>query len=489
MRVLFVKSVINSYPYSFDIGIASLSAMLKQHGYDVDLFIFRNRNNYKLLQYRIENTKPDVIAFSVYCSSFTGTIQISNFIRKKYPKINQVMGGIHIILNPDDIVRAPNIDAVCVGEGEYAFIEYLKRLQKHNQSHIYTPGFWTRKGNTIIKNPTIPFIEDINALPLPDRELFSTQLLSHDNFYNIPTLGYVFTRGCPFNCSYCSNHSLRSAFKNQKYVRHMSPERAIEWIKSDLKKYACEHIRIHDDTFTIDKQWVNKFLDLYKTIKIPFSCNVRVGTFDKKLLTKMIESGLNEVSVGVESGDENLRRLVMRRNISNQEIINTFTMIKALKLKSLAFLMIGIPEETPKYFINTINLVAKLSPESYILAIFHPYQGTDLYSYIKQKKWNIRKQPSNYIERLDTILDMPNFSRQDILYYFHNFDKLLYFAKNRISPFSKIHRSIIFYLLAIPPSTKLFPIAQFLSGLDNILFYIIQTLKDKSNLFTHHNNN
>ncbi len=485
MRILFVKSIINSHnyidphTYGFDFGIASISSVLKQHKHTTDLFIVRNWSNLTQLFYRIKHTNPDVIAYSVYGSGFLGTVRISKNVRKHFPKILQVMGGIHLILNPQDIEEAPDVDAICTGEGEYCFVDFLARYKRGDDSHLTADGFWVRKKKKIIRNKKVPFINNLNDLPFPDRDIFSYQGMSPNFDQNKVVLDYLFTRGCPFNCTYCSNHALRTQFGQSHYVRNLTPKRAIEWIKHDLNKYACERITIHDDTFTVDKKWVLSFLNLYKEIKVPFRCNLRVGTFDKNLLTKMKLSGCSSVCVGIESGDEELRLNVMKRNMKNDLIIRTFEEAKKLKLERLAFVMLGLPEETPNKFINTVKLFADIAPETYLLSIFYPYKGTELYEYVKKKKYIKYNQKWDFVERKDTILEMPQFSRPDILHYYRNFDGLVHYWQKTDHILSKARKKIKFRLLATPPSSWWFTGTQLILGLDEIILFSLRTLKSK----------
>lgn len=470
MHILFIKSVVNTFARSFDFGISSLSAVLKENGHTTDLFIVSDWNNISLLNNRIEETKPDVIAFSTYDSNFQSTVKVSAYIKKYFPKLLQVMGGVHLVLCPEDIKRAPNIDAVCTGEGESVFIDLLKRYKKNDNSYLYTNGFWTRYKNKIIKNPKVPFIDDIEKLPFPDRSIYSKHPLLSSNFANKIRLEFIFTRGCPFSCSYCSNHALRRVFNGHVYVRRLSPKRAIEWIKHDLARYDCDEIIIHDDTFTYDKKWTYEFLDLYKKIKIPFVCNTRIDSVDKKLLTKMKSSGCNMIYMGIESGDDYIRTKIMKRNMTNEKIIKAFDIAKQVNLSTRAFVMMGLPDETPKNFLNTVKLVGKILPEDFMMSIFYPYKGTELYDYSKKKKY-LTRHKWDFLERLDTNLNMPQFKRVDIFYYYKNFVSLVRQSRETPNIIKRVYRKYKFTLLSVPPSSPLFLFVQMLSVVDDMILH------------------
>ena len=148
--------------------------------------------------------------------------------------------------------------------------------------------------------------------------------------------------------------------------------------------------------------------------------------------------------------------------MTNKSIIQVFDWAKKIQLKTSAYLMLGLPEETPKELLETIELTAKISPDFFALSIFYPYPGTKMYDFCQKNKYLKHKQPTNFVERFDTILDMPNFLRTDILYYFNNFSKILETKKHSNSIFSKINKSILFNLLKIAPSSNYYKITQLL---------------------------
>jgi anaerobic magnesium-protoporphyrin IX monomethyl ester cyclase len=475
MNILFIKTSIGTSDYScFDAGIGSMTALLIQAGHKVRLFYLDDWSSFERLIERINIFKPDILAYSATASSFIPLVEISKRLRQKFPKIKQVCGGVHITLCPEDFYNAKSLDAICIGEGEYVFLDFIKRLNKNSYNWLHTKGFWTRKGSKIYKNPPSSIILDLEALPIPDREIFSNEGILHfprngGSEPNRRGLEFIFTRGCPFNCSYCSNHALHN-FYGKWYVRRISPEKAIAEIKAVIEIYHYDFFRFHDDTFTADHRWLNQFLTLYKKqIHIPFSCNIRVDTCSEELLNKMKDAGCNEITIGLESGDQFIRSSILKRMMTNQQIIKTFQWAKDIGIKTFAFIMIGFPEEKPNNFLNTIKLTAQIEPDSYVLYIFYPYPGTELYNVCIKNSYIVKKRPSDFIERQDTILNLPNFSRADILYYYHHFNFLVDINKFNNNILKKFHKKFLFFILKIPPSNILHPIMQTVYHIDRII--------------------
>jgi len=462
MRILFIKSTLNSSSARADFGIASLSAMLKKHGHTVDLFVVRSLDTIPVLEYRIALTKPDIIAFSVYASLFQGIVRISNRLKKRFPNILQVMGGVHVVLNPQDILKAPSIDAVCTGEGEYAFVEFIKRYKRKDGSHLKTDGFWTRQGRVIRKNPNIPFVRDMDALPFPDRELFLRQEMSYGGFYSNGKmyLDFLFTRGCPFPCPYCSNHALRKIYGAERYVRRMSPRHAIDWVKHDLARYACDRVCIIDDTFTLDTKWTEEFLALYKKeVPVPFTCLLRVGTFTASMVKKLKQAGCVRVTIGVESGDEQYRKDILKRPMTDRELLEAFGWVKDAGISAGAFVMIGLPGETPRMWLKTIRLLGKLKPNKIVLNIYYAYPGTVLHALADSMGFLPHgKQRADYIEGIEPYLRMPQFGWNDIRYYTDHLTDMVLLSASTAGGISGLYKKVLFFLLSIPPRSKWFPI-------------------------------
>lgn len=373
------------------------------------------------------------------------------------------MGGVHLILNPNDITKAPSVDAICTGDAEYVLLKFIKNYSKKDGSHLDTPGFWTRKGNIIQKNPKIPLIEDLDRLPFPDREIFLKQEMSYGGFSadGKMYLDFMFTRGCPFPCPYCSNHALKKIYGSGKYVRRMSPQRAIEWLKHDLAIYHCDRVCIIDDTFTLDKKWVVEFLKLYKKeIPVPFVCLLRIGTFDEDLIKLLKKSRCARVTLGVESGDEEYRKTILKRLMSNEEVIRSFELIKKHKISVGAFVMIGLPGETPKKWLKTVKLLGLLAPNKIVINTYYPYPGTELYDLTKKMGFIPRGHNLKHVEGIETSLNMPNFNKRDVLYYWHKVDLMAELCQKQDKLTLKILNKIIFNLYATPPSSKLFFLTQ-----------------------------
>lgn len=421
MKVLFCYTDINMRggAKSFHYGIAILSALLKKEGHQTSLYYMYPQYEAKGLAVKIDDFKPDLLAFSSTSAQFGYIKQILSEIHLS-KNIFTICGGPHVTLEPGALESTPRLDSICRGEGEAALLELVDALE--NKRDIYQiKNLWVkdRKNNVVHENPSNRFVEDLESLPFPDRDLFPYQTIIDSDF---GTALFMFARGCPFNCAYCSNQALKSV-QEGKYVRFRSVDSCMEEIEEVLHKYTARAIYVNDDLFTLNKTFVAEFCREYKKrFDLPFDINTRVGFLTEEICKQLKNANCRRVNIGIESGNPRIRQEVLNRKMTNEQIINAFKMIKNAGLKTKSFNMIGFPEETPKDFQDTIDLNKKIQPDSVILNIFDPYPGTPLGERCKKERLiDYKRMESKFIPKTDTVLNLPQFSRKEIKKFYKIF--------------------------------------------------------------------
>jgi radical SAM superfamily enzyme YgiQ (UPF0313 family) len=394
----------------FNIGIAYISSVLKTKNHKTFLLNIDSFKK-KQLDNTIKKYKPDLICFSSTTDQIELTKKTIEYISKY--KIPTIIGGTHSTVFPEDAINVKSILGICIGEGEYAILELVEALE-NKKSYTKIKNFWFKKGNKIIKNPLRPLIQNLDKLPFPDRELFNYKELLKNHKAGIE---FMAGRGCPYQCTYCVNKKLQDLYKNKgKFVRYRSVNNLIKEIKQTIKRYPTKLITFHDDTFTLNKKWLKEFSEKYsKEIKIPFRCNARADTIDEEIIKLLKKANCKQIWIGVESGNEKIRNLVLKKNITNQQIKEVFNLAKKYKIKTMAFNMIGIPYETEENIKETFKFNKEINPDLKAINIFRPYPGTELYNLCKKNNWISNRKVHGYYE--DTILDQPSVNRETIRYY------------------------------------------------------------------------
>ncbi|MCX5715303.1 MAG: radical SAM protein [Candidatus Omnitrophica bacterium] len=261
-------------------------------------------------------------------------------------------------------------------------------------------------------------IDDLDGLPFPDRQEYP-QAVFH-NYAN-----FMFSRGCPYSCSYCCNSTYHRIFRGKgNMIRHRSVSKAIEEIRLFLGKYKSKMLSFDDDCFNKKPQWFREFCAEYKNnIGIPYTCNTRPELLDSETARMLKGSGCRKINIGIESGDETLRRTVLNRNMRDEQIIAAFNYAKEAGLETMSFNMIGFPGETKESIQSTVNLNKLIKPTYAQVSVFYPYAGTPLGELCREKGY-IEKESSlfSYIGQGVSALNLPGLSKKEIKDMFLTFD-------------------------------------------------------------------
>lgn len=374
MKIVFI---IKKLSISDPMGIMYLSAALKKAGHQTDLICFAKENLFE----KLKKLKPDVVAYSLTTGMHQEYISINKEIKKHF-KIYSVFGGPHPTFYPD-IIKEDGVDAICIGEGEEAFVEFIDKLSSGKKIDK-VENFWIKKGKKIIKNPPRKLIENLDNLPFADREL----IYRKDPFFKeLEIKRFMTGRGCPFQCTYCFNRQYNSLYRDKgKIIRHRSVDNVIKEIQSIRDKYPLRTIKFIDDTFNIDPVWIKEFCEKYKEkINLPFICNIRADLITPKMVRQLRNANCIVVYIGIETGNEKIRKEILERNMSNEQILNVCRLLKKAGIKIVAQNMLGLPGEDINGTFETILFNSKCKVDFPGFSIFQPYPDTVLTNYAIRK--------------------------------------------------------------------------------------------------------
>ena len=402
-------------------GIASISAVLKQNNHLTKLLHITDYVTCEefLDIYANQYVDFNMAAFSATTNAFYYTASYAKEIKKRFNNVITVCGGTHPTLYPQETIGAEGIDIICIGEGEYPMLELCSRLEASDDI-TDIQNLWVKKNNKIFKNPVRPLIEELGSLPMPDREIFDFESSADKRLNRVVFMG---SRGCPFNCAHCCNHALKEVSSGLgSYVRFKSADRLISEIKFCLERYDnIEHIIFHDDILNLKRSWFEEFAFRYEEeVNFPYVCNSRFDLLDEKAVELLRKSGCMQLNVGLESGDDFIRRNVLNRNQSESQMVKSSNLCREKGVKLYVFTMVGIPFENLSKALSTVKLTAKLRPDTIQTSIYYPYAQTALYDLCKEKGFLTDKRLDSYFEA-DTVLNLPDFPKDQILFAYQNF--------------------------------------------------------------------
>ncbi len=373
MKVLFIYK----YEYVEPLGLMTISAFLKKKGHQVYFIDLRLSKNY--LQ-EIQEIGPDIIAYSVTTGMHT-FYQKLNLNLKKRLKFFSIFGGPHCTFFPE-FIEEEGVDAICKGEGEYATAELLENLEKKKDiKHIQNID--VKINGKIYKNPLRDLICNLDEIPYPDRELINR----YKQYRNFHRRHIITGRGCPYNCTYCFNHSYNKLYQGKgNIIRKRTVPNVINELVQTKNKFHPRRFHFVDDTFILNKEWTIDFCHEYKEkIKLPFICNIRVNIIDEEIIRSLKEAGCITIVFAIESGDEVIRNKILKRNISRNQILQIAKLCHKYGLHIFTQNMVGLPDETLDSVWETIDLNIKCKPSYSWVSIFQPYPRTDLSEYSIKK--------------------------------------------------------------------------------------------------------
>ncbi len=349
MRVAFINDSCER------LGVQHVSAVLKAAGHEVRLFVdpqlFDDENVSikglasifdcrKKLIAELRAYHPDIIGISVVTDFYPWALQMTQMI-KEAMDVPIILGGIHPTSVPERVIGHPTVDMVCVGEGEHAFLELVESMQK-GQVDYAIKNIWFKKDGNIIRNELRSLVEDLDALPMPDKDLYYSVSPHFSECYYIMT-----SRGCAYACSYCCHSFLRPLYQGKgRYLRQRSVERVIEELVVAKDKYKIKHVRFFDDSLGANMKWLAEFAVQYKEkIALPFICYMHPGHVSSESLGCLKLAGCREIEIGVQSLVESTRAGLLNRKMGHETIERALDLIKAYKFSLITDNIVGLPYE------------------------------------------------------------------------------------------------------------------------------------------------
>lgn len=365
-------------------GISSVAAVLEQTGHDVTLVHLLGRPERDEFEAKLKEAAPDVVGFSSRTTIWPEIRRLAG-IAQEATDAPVVAGGVHAILAPEEVAASPEVDIAVVGEGEYPLLELCEALTA-DRDWRGIDNLWFREDGALRRNPTRPLIEDLDTLPLPAYDIYDTDIL-YD--VAIDTGPVMLSRGCPYMCTYCCNHQLKRAYPNyRRYARFRSPARSIEYIEHLRTTFPnVKYLNITDNILPLEREWFFEFIGLYKErVGLPFACRYRYNLVTRDILEALAEAGCYLVHFGLESGNEDLRRTVLNRRISDEETEEAHRLCREAGLATLTYNMVGLPHENKARFLDTVKMNARVRPNRIVLSVFYPYPHTALHQLCEREE-------------------------------------------------------------------------------------------------------
>jgi radical SAM superfamily enzyme YgiQ (UPF0313 family) len=412
MRILFVEVDTERSWAVASMGPACLAAYLRAHGHEVRFYRATLDASEAEVVDRILAEEPDLVGFSLTTRQWLRGRSLAAALRRR-SSVPVVAGGLHPTFAPEATLAAEGFDYVCLGEGEAALLDLVEALQAGDApqgiANIWQRGF---------SRPAL-------RAPLPS--LDELPFLARDLLDEVPGVHHLSTqRGCPFPCTYCAARMFDQLYEDTaRYGRRRSHANVLAELEELQAGGSLSYVIFLDDTFTIHPGWVREFCQRYEQrFRLPFALHARVETVDQEMLQLLASAGCQQITYGVESGSERLRREVLKRPVSNDRFRQVFRWTVEAGVQVTANYMLGLPGENPADLQQTLDLAAELEVLDFGYFVFYPYPGTQLFQVCREQGY----LPEDFLERpanhRQSILNLPELTAVQIEAAYEQFTEL-----------------------------------------------------------------
>jgi anaerobic magnesium-protoporphyrin IX monomethyl ester cyclase len=370
------------------LSLGYLASIAREEDFSVKIIEPDSMENFDLevLKKIIEDENPKFCGFGGYTMEIFNTYKMIDAVKGFNPNIVILLGGPQVAaLNTEVFKENKNLDFIFIGEADASFRDFLKNLKNPEKVR----GIAFKKNGKIIKTNSMPFIEDLDSIPYPARDLYSANYNGDTMWEKRPIGILISSRGCPFDCNFC-NKAVFGRVYRQRSVKNVMGE-----IEQMINKYGINEIFFIDDNFGINKKWVVEFCSEYKKrFNKPWRCLVRVNSLDLETLKLMEDAGCHTVSVGIESGNEKVLKWI-GKGLTKNQIRDGFKLIRKVHLNIEGFFIIGHQIDTRETILETINFAKELNPDFPRFFVFSPYPGSRVFDSLPDK--------TKYMYWLDSI--------------------------------------------------------------------------------------
>jgi anaerobic magnesium-protoporphyrin IX monomethyl ester cyclase len=382
------------------IGLYYLAGLLNSNGIPTSIMDFNiDRPTRRGFRRYIKDINPLIVGITSFTFNFSAAQDIIKEIKRAESEIVTVLGGVHASALPEDILNTTTgLDYIIIGEGEFSFLEFCRRIIEENNVED-VKGLAFRRGKYIVLNPPQELIQDIDVLPFPDRDLLS--------FEKYPLAVVQTSRGCPYSCIFCNINK----FYGMK-IRLREPKRVVDECSLLVERYGRERIFFFGDAFTFKPDWTEELCEeiTRRGLKFSWGCETRVDNVTPSLLKKMKEAGCNEIQFGIDYGDEEVLHN-LGKYTSIGVIEDAVRWAKEAGFFVDAFFIFNVPGEDEETMERTYNLIQRVPISAIEINLLTPYPGTTLWDDPERFGMKIVEKNFDYYTTKKYVMENIDFPR------------------------------------------------------------------------------
>jgi anaerobic magnesium-protoporphyrin IX monomethyl ester cyclase len=380
-RTLLVKAIHNEYTDLViqPLGVMYLSSYLKHKGYPETRILDQKvqRLSFDDIERYVREWRPGLVGVSALTWEANAAHEVARRVKSVDPAIAVVFGGPHASSYTETILEDPNVDVVCVGEGEETLLQLVQRAEK-GEPLTGVAGIAFRQDGAVVKTEPMPFLQELDELPYPDYE--GIDIDAYLEWWRPSRtgsgryMGLFTSRACPYSCNYCHNIF-------GKTFRQNSPEYVVDQLEYLGKTYGIHEFEIVDDIFNLNAPRAKAIADLIvkRGLKIQFTLpnGIRGDLMDEELIVKLKRAGLVFVCWAIETASPRLQKKIRKFN-KLEKIAENIAFAAREGIYSNGFFMLGFPTETREELQMTIDFALSSKLHSASIFAVNPFEGTAL---------------------------------------------------------------------------------------------------------------
>lgn len=371
------QSVIETHAISFarpPMLLAEAAAVLRQDGAECFIRDYpAGGGTWDRFRADMETIMPDLLIVNVTGPTLKDDLAACSVAKSMAPAtVTVAKGGYLFLYDRKTLERFPDLDVIYRGEIDFRISSLL------DASFATTDGFTFRENGSLHRTPDPEYLEDLDRLPFPARDLLNNSLyISPDTRQRLTVIQTA--RGCPSRCVYCLVPRVSG-----KRVRKRSPENILRELEECVSSHGITEFYFNADTFTIDRDWVIELCQAVTEsgLSIRWGCNGRVDTLDEQRLEWMKRAGCHIISLGIESGDQKMLDL-MQKGTTLEECRRAVELCRQFDVDSYMFFILGLPWETAESVQRTIDFALELDGDFAEFILARCFPGTKLYDICK----------------------------------------------------------------------------------------------------------
>ena len=381
------------------LGLAYISSSLKKHGFKVEVLdgvgeAPKNRTGYfkgylvgLSLEEVVEKINPNTLAIGIsviFTHEWPVAVKLVSLIKEKFPNIPIILGGEHISALPEFSLNTSSIDYIVLGEGEETILELMNAI-KNKSSVEKIEGIGYKINNEVVINTRRNRRRSVDDISYPDWDSFNVKGYHENRFsggmysdgITIPILA---TRGCPYQCTYCSSPNMWSPLWIPR-----DPIRVVDEIEYNVKKFGAKNFPFQDLTAIIKKDWVKAFCEELIKRDLNISWQLPSGTrseaIDSEIAFLLKKSGMSSMAYAPESGSDETRKMI-KKQMRTDRLFDSIDATAKADLNLSVFLVIGFPHDLPEHLEENKNFVERLAKHGVTdlsIAFYMALPGTELF--------------------------------------------------------------------------------------------------------------